>query len=93
METGQVLSPTRARPLRTRVAALLAEADVRLDGSRPWDLQVRDPRLFARVLAQGSLGLGEAYMDGDWDSDSLERGRSKACSWWRTGTTSAPTTT
>jgi cyclopropane-fatty-acyl-phospholipid synthase len=72
MDTGQVLSTARVHPLRTRVGSLLAEADIRLDGPRPWDLQVRRPRLFARVLAQGSLGLGEAYMDGDWDSDSLD---------------------
>ena len=72
MDTGQVISTPRVHPLRTRVEALLAEAGVQLDGPRPWDLQVRRPRLFARVLAQGSLGLGEAYMDGDWDSDSLD---------------------
>lgn len=72
MDTGQVRSPTRAHPLRDRVQSLLAEADVRLDGARPWDLQVHRRRLFARVMAQGSLGLGEAYMDGDWDSGSLD---------------------
>lgn len=58
--------------LRHRVAALLAEADVWLDGSRPWDLHVHDARFFGRVLAQGSLGLGESYMDGWWDAHSLD---------------------
>ncbi|KFN47851.1 hypothetical protein N790_07205 [Arenimonas malthae CC-JY-1] len=51
---------------------MLGTADVRLDGSRPWDLQVHDARLPARLLAQGSLGLGEAYMDGWWDSADLD---------------------
>ncbi len=55
-----------------RIADLLAEADVRIDGERPWDLQVHDARFHARVLAQGSLGLGESYMDGWWDADSLD---------------------
>jgi cyclopropane-fatty-acyl-phospholipid synthase len=59
-------------PLERRVAALLARADVAIDGGRPWDLQVHDPRLYARVLAQGSLGLGESYMDGWWDAGSLD---------------------
>ncbi|WP_052385795.1 cyclopropane fatty acyl phospholipid synthase [Arenimonas malthae] len=59
-------------PLAARVAAVLGTADVRLDGSRPWDLQVHDARLPARLLAQGSLGLGEAYMDGWWDSADLD---------------------
>ena len=55
-----------------RVERLLAEADVRIGGDRPWDIQVHDPRTYARMLAQGSLGLGEGYMDGDWDAESLD---------------------
>lgn len=54
------------------VARLLEPADVRVDGARPWDLRVHDRRVFARVLAQGSLGLGESYMDGWWDTEDLD---------------------
>jgi cyclopropane-fatty-acyl-phospholipid synthase len=54
------------------VADLLAPADVRLNGSRPWDIRVHDERLFHRVLGHGSLGAGEAYMDGWWDCDQLD---------------------
>jgi len=57
---------------RTRLQDLLAEADVRIDGARPWDLQLHDPDLPARLLAGGSLALGESYMDGDWDAASLD---------------------
>jgi cyclopropane-fatty-acyl-phospholipid synthase len=63
---------TSGGPLERRVAALLSRADVAIDGDRPWDLQVHDSRLYARVLAQGSLGLGESYMDGWWDAGSLD---------------------
>jgi cyclopropane-fatty-acyl-phospholipid synthase len=35
-------------------------------------LQVRDPRFFRRVLIEGSLGLGESYVDGWWECDSLD---------------------
>ena len=55
-----------------RVAHLLADADVQIDGKRPWDLQVHDSHFYARVLGQGSLGLGESYMDGWWDAESLD---------------------
>jgi cyclopropane-fatty-acyl-phospholipid synthase len=57
---------------RRRVTALLAEADVQVGGTRPWDIQVHDPHFHARVLGQGSLGLGESYMDGWWDSPLLD---------------------
>jgi cyclopropane-fatty-acyl-phospholipid synthase len=53
------------------IIALLAEAGVSVNGSDPWDIRVRDDRLWNRFLAEGTLGLGEAYMDGWWDCDDL----------------------
>ena len=58
--------------LRNRFADLLARADVRLDGGRPWDVRVRDERLFRRVALDGLLGLGDAYVDGWWDCDAVD---------------------
>jgi len=54
------------------VTRMLAEADVRVGGDRPWDIQVHDPRFYHRALAHASLGLGEAYMDGWWDCAALD---------------------
>lgn len=54
------------------VAALLTEADVGVDGARPWDMLIHDPRTADRILARGSLGLGESYMDGGWDCAQLD---------------------
>ena len=34
---------------------------------------MHDDRLFQRVLAHGTLGLGEAYMDGWWDCDAIDQ--------------------
>ena len=62
-----------AADFRQRIEHLLAYADVAINGDRPWDLQVNNPGLFQRVLAQGSLGFGEAYMDGWWDSESPDQ--------------------
>ncbi len=58
--------------LRAQAQQLLDPADIRIDGERPFDIQVHDGRLFARVFANGSLGLGEAYMDGWWDCEALD---------------------
>lgn len=57
---------------RTFVQQLFAKFDVRFDGSRSWDIQVQDDRLYQRLVAQGSLGLGEAYMDEWWTCADLE---------------------
>ena len=56
------------RHLRGRVARVLDGSGVTLDGPQPWDLQVRNPRFFARALAFGSLGFGDAYVDGWWEA-------------------------
>ncbi|HEX5682908.1 MAG TPA: cyclopropane fatty acyl phospholipid synthase [Ideonella sp.] len=52
---------------------LLAGADIRVGGDRPWDLQLLDPDVPERVLAQGTLGLGESYMDGHWAAERLDQ--------------------
>lgn len=56
---------------RELVEKILDSADVKINGDRPWDIQVHDERLYDRVLSQSSLGLGEAYMDGWWDCEDL----------------------
>lgn len=63
-----------------RIQSLLALADIRINGSRPWDMQVHNPDLFTRVLRQGSLGLAEAYMDGWWDCQRLDQFFTRALS-------------
>ncbi|QOC24047.1 cyclopropane fatty acyl phospholipid synthase [Wenzhouxiangella sp. AB-CW3] len=57
---------------REKVTALLEFAGVEVGGGRPWDIQVHDERLYDRIMAEGSLGAGEAYMDGWWDVDELD---------------------
>ncbi|BCT94075.1 cyclopropane-fatty-acyl-phospholipid synthase [Lysobacter helvus] len=64
-------------PFRQRILQLLHDADVRPEGDRtggraPWDPRVHDEHFYNRILAQGSLGLGESYMDGWWDVDDLD---------------------
>ena len=35
-------------------------------------IDIRDPRLFARIAREGELGFCEAYLDGWWDSPDLQ---------------------
>lgn len=54
------------------VSELLSRAGVAINGNSPADIQVKNPDFFKRILQQGSLGLGESYMDGWWDCDRLD---------------------
>ena len=50
---------------------ILALAEVKINGSNRWDIQLKNNKFYRRVLSDGSLGLGESYMDGWWDCDDL----------------------
>ncbi len=50
----------------------LLVADIALNGNPPLDIQVNDDRLFCKVAAQASLGLGEAYVEGWFDAKQLD---------------------
>ena len=54
------------------VNELLAPTDIKINGSRRWDIRVHDERFFQRVLGQGTLGAGESYIEGWWDCDQLD---------------------
>jgi cyclopropane-fatty-acyl-phospholipid synthase len=66
------LSPPRTSLAQATVQDLFASADIRFDGRRPWDIRVHDARFFRAVLAGGTLGFGESYMDGWWDCEALD---------------------
>ena len=55
------------------IVDLLGSAGISVNGPNPWDMRVNDARVYPRIVAQGSLGLGEAYMDGDWDCAALDQ--------------------
>jgi len=57
----------------TVVKELLKIADIKVNGKRPFDIQIHDERFYNRVLAHQSLGLGESYMDGWWDVKELDQ--------------------
>ncbi|EPZ3034226.1 cyclopropane fatty acyl phospholipid synthase [Yersinia enterocolitica] len=54
------------------VQEMLSRADIEINGSRPFDIRVNNPDFFKRVLQEGSLALGESYMDGWWECDRLD---------------------
>ncbi len=55
------------------IADHLATVDIELNGHRPWDIRVHDPRLYRRILIGGSLALGESYVQGAWDCLQLDQ--------------------
>jgi cyclopropane-fatty-acyl-phospholipid synthase len=54
------------------VTQMLGAADVQIDGERPWDITVHNNAFYKRILNDQSLGFGESYMEGWWDSIALD---------------------
>jgi cyclopropane-fatty-acyl-phospholipid synthase len=69
---GSAIPPAAGSAALRAMAGVLAAADIRIDGARPWDMVVHNPRTAERILAHGSLGLGESYMEGWWDCAQLD---------------------
>lgn len=51
----------------------LARADIVPGRGREYDPVIRNSKMFSRVRWLGSLGLGESYMNGDWDCPALDQ--------------------
>ncbi len=64
---------SQVRELLCRICErVLGPADIRLNGSRPWDIQIHDERALERSLLHGSVGFGESFVDGWWSTRDLE---------------------
>ena len=76
---NQVIDDTRNK-FRDNLEKLLAGSGICFNGDNPWDIRVYNPALYERILTQGSIGLGEAYMDKWWDCPRLDALFCKLCS-------------
>ncbi|MBV5307412.1 MAG: hypothetical protein J0652_12045 [Desulfobulbaceae bacterium] len=55
------------------ITDLFALADITINGSRPWDIQVHKQEFYEQILCDGSLALGESYMAGWWDCLAIDQ--------------------
>ncbi len=61
-----------SRNIRNIVEAILASADVKIDGVNAWDIRVHNDDFFKRAITVGELGVGESYMAGWWDAERVD---------------------
>lgn len=51
---------------------LIKKAGITLNGDKPYDIRVKDERMFNRIGFKGSLGFGDSYVDHWWDCQQLD---------------------
>lgn len=59
------------------VEEILSPAGISIDGNNLWDIRIKDERFYKKVIKEGSLGLGESYMEGWWECERLDEFFSK----------------
>lgn len=55
------------------ICDLLQSAGIYPNGHEDWDIQIHNEDFYIRVFKDGSLGLGESYVDGWWDCKNLDQ--------------------
>jgi cyclopropane-fatty-acyl-phospholipid synthase len=58
---------------KEKISKIFHDAGITVQGKNEWDIQVHDERFFNRILFKWSLGFGESYMDGWWDTNALDQ--------------------
>jgi cyclopropane-fatty-acyl-phospholipid synthase len=51
---------------------ILDYAGVKISGDNPWDILVKNPKVYKHVLSEQSMGIGESYMKGWWECDRID---------------------
>ena len=57
---------------KSLVNELFSLANVEINGSNPWDIQVHDERFYKRAIGEVELGFGESYIDQWWEVQKLD---------------------
>ena len=58
---------------KTTTEKILDLVGIKINGNNPWDIQVHNDKFYKRVLTEVELGMGESYMDGWWDCESIDQ--------------------
>ena len=58
---------------REKITRIFNDAGITIQGENSWDIQIHDERFYNRVLLKWSLGFGESYMDGWFDTRALDQ--------------------
>ena len=75
----KLLSSFDSRRAAELIHEALAHAGITIGGKEPWDITVKDERFYTRVFRDGTLAVGESYMDGWWETPALDQFMDRVC--------------
>lgn len=57
---------------KTYLTDLLAVAGIRINGMHKYDITIHSENIYNRILRDGEIGVGEGYMEGEWDCEQID---------------------
>jgi cyclopropane-fatty-acyl-phospholipid synthase len=61
-----------ANSLKNVIQDILSSSGIAINGNQPWDIRINNEGFYQRVIKEGSMGLGESFMDGWWECECLD---------------------
>ncbi len=61
-----------SQKFKSFIQETLSQAGISINGSQHYDIQIKNENIYDRILRDGSIGFGEAYMDGWWECERLD---------------------
>ena len=58
---------------KERITKIFHDAGITVQGKNIWDIRIHDERFYNRIILKWSLGFGESFMDGWWDTEALDQ--------------------
>lgn len=68
----EVMADIRNNTSKNITRSLLQSAGITINGKEVYDIQIHNEHFYNRAINEGSLGLGESYMDKWWDCERLD---------------------
>ncbi|MGZ3732684.1 MAG: hypothetical protein ACXU9U_02960, partial [Parachlamydiaceae bacterium] len=64
------------------LGTFLSRAGIQVNGDRPDDMRIVDPRFYKQWFFEPSLAVGESYVEGWWECDRLDELFFKFCRYY-----------
>lgn len=63
---------SKLTPSKKIISDILADHGIKINGNHPWDVKINSDNAYNRILKDGDIGIGEGYVEGEWDCKRID---------------------
>lgn len=73
VESKSILKRTSSKfDAKALIKDMMRETDISINGPNPWDIRIHNENFYSRLIHEGGIAFGEAYMDKWWDCERID---------------------